>query len=208
MKKKNGLFTMSIWSIVLFLSACNSDKTMSNSFVGKYTVKVNSINLKELEAASEQVKEEVEKGKKELNESLEKAQKEIDGKVEIKIDGKDADLKEVMGKMGEGLGKMMEGIEEMGKNFGDIGKSISENIIKSATFSADFKEDGILVIGSDNNNFNFSSKNLMWKIENGKLIITDKDNKSENSSFDLKAKNDKEWELVNDKISLQLSAKK
>jgi hypothetical protein len=197
MKKKNGLFIVSIWSIVLFLSACNSDKTISNSFVGKYTVKVNSINLKELEKASEQVKAEVKKGKKEMD---------VNG--EITIDGKKMDLKEAMGKMGEGLGKMMEGIEEMGSGLGDLGKSITETIIKSATFSADFREDGVLAIGSDNSSFNFSAKALTWKIENEKLIITDKEKNGEDFSFDLKAKNDKEWELVNDKITLRLRTKK
>jgi hypothetical protein len=194
--------------IALFLFACNSDKAASDNFKGKYTVKVVSVNLKELEDASSKAKVEMEKGKEELKQELEKAKKELDANAEITIDGQKVDLKEAMGKMGDGLGKMMEGMEDLGKSFEGFGKSITETIVKSTVFKANFQEDGVLSVGSDNNSFNFSSKTLKWRIENDKLIITDEDKNKENFSFDMKANNDKEWELTNDKMTLKLSKSK
>jgi hypothetical protein len=56
----------------------------------------------------------------------------------------------------------------MGNGFG---KGISELLIKNTTFQVDFRDNGVLAIGSYNNSFNFSAKNLLWEIKDGKLII-------------------------------------
>jgi hypothetical protein len=48
-------------------------------------------------------------------------------------------------------------------------------------------------------------KKLTWEVNNGKLIVKNKDKNDETFTFDLKAKNDKEWELVSDKMTLGLS---
>jgi hypothetical protein len=115
------------------------------------------------------------------------------------------DLKEAMGKMSDGLEKMMDGLGDMGNG---LGKGITELIIKNTNFQVDFRDDGVLAIGSDNEKFNLSSKHLTWEVKDGKLIIHDKDKNKEDFSFELKSKNDKEWELVNDKITLLLNKKK
>lgn len=203
--KKNSLVFSVLFMIALSFSACKNDASVSQSLKGKYNVKVSEINLKDLEDASKQAKEEIEKGKIELRGDLEKAQKELDGEVNIEIDGKKVDLKEAMGKMGDGLEKMMDGLGDMGNG---LGKGISELLIKNTNFQVDFRDDGELAIGSDNNHFNFSSKKLTWEVKDGKLIIKDKDKSKEDFTFELTSKNDKEWELVNDKITLLLNKTK
>ena len=205
MKKNSLVFSVLLLMSVLTFSSCKNDTSLSNTFKGKYNVKVSEINLKDLEDASKQAKEEIEKGKIELHGDLEKAQKELDGEVNVEIDGKKVDLKEAMGKMGEGLEKMMDGLGDMGDGFG---KGISELLIKNTNFQVDFRDDGELAIGSDDNHFNFSSKKLSWEVKDGKLIIKDKDQNKEDFSFELTSKNDKEWELVNDKITLLLNKTK
>jgi hypothetical protein len=158
-----------------------------------------------LEDASKQVKEEIEKGKIELHGDLEKAQAELDKEVNIEIDGKKVDLKEALGDMSQGLEKMMDGLGDLGNG---LGSGISELLIKNTAFQVDFRDDGVLAIGSDNNKFNFSSKHLTWEVKDGKLIIKDKEKSNDDFSFELKSKNDKEWELVSDKITLFLSKTK
>lgn len=194
-----------ILTTALYTISCKSDKKLSQSFKGKYTVHVSQINLADLEKASKEVKKEIEKGKKELHDNLAKAQEEVDKEVDIEVNGKKADLKELMGELEKGLEKIIEGAGEVGEGFSNFGKKITENIVKNTTFQADFQENGKLSIGSDNNNINLHSKNLTWAIEDGKLIITDKEGQNNNFSFDMKTKNDKEWELTNDKISLTLT---
>jgi hypothetical protein len=147
----------------------------------------------------------MEKGKVELHGDLEKAQAELDKEVNIEIDGKKVDLKEALGDMSQGLEKMMDGLGDMGNG---LGKGITELLVKNTAFQVDFREDGVLAIGSDNNKFNFSSKHLTWAVQDGKLIIKDKEKSDIDFSFELKPKNDKEWELVSDKISLVLSKAK
>lgn len=201
--KKNSLIIGALLFIgALVFSSCRSDVSLSQKLKGRYDVKVTDINLKELEEASKQAKSELEKGKKELHESLEKAQADIDKEVNIEIDGKKADLKELIGEVGQGLEKMMDGLGDIGDG---IGKGITELIVKNTTFQVDFRDNGVLAIGSDNDKFNFSSKNLIWKIENGRLVIHDKDQNKEDFSFELKPKNDKDWELVGEKITLDLT---
>jgi hypothetical protein len=204
MKKNSLVFSVLLFMGALFFLSCKNDASLSDTFKGKYNVKVREINLKDLEKASEQVKTELEKGKKELNENLEKAQKELDKDVNLEIDGKKVNLKEMMGEMGQGLEKVMDGLGDMGSG---LGKGISELLIKNTTFQVDFRDDGELAIGSSNNSFNFSAKKLTWLIKDGKLIVKEKDQNKEEFSFELKAKNDKEWELINDKISLVLNKK-
>jgi hypothetical protein len=204
MKKNNFDFFILLFIVVLTILSCKTDKTLSNTFKGKYTVRITSIDFKELEKASEQVQTELEKGKKELEENLEKAQKEIEDKAEITIDGKKADLNDLVGKMGDGLGKIMDGVSEIGSGLGDFGKNLTETIIKNTSFVADFQEDGTLTIGSNNDNMNFSSKDMKWTIEDGKLIVRDKDKSNDSFSFELKPNSGGEWELVSDKISLVL----
>ena len=123
----------------------------------------------------------------------------------IEINGKKADLKELMGEVGQGLEKVMEGLGDMSNG---LGKGITELVVKNTTFQVDFRDNGVLAIGSDNDKFNFSSKNLTWTIDNERLIIKDKDDNKEDFSFELKAKSDKEWELIGDKITLSLSKKR
>jgi PBP1b-binding outer membrane lipoprotein LpoB len=204
MKKNSLVFALFLMGALAFTS-CKNDVSVSNSLKGKYNVKVSEINLKDLEDASKQIKEEMEKGKVELHGDLEKAQAELDKEVNIEIDGKKVDLKEAIGDMSQGLEKMMDGLGDMGNG---LGKGISELLIKNTNFQVDFRDDGALAIGSDNNKFNFSSKNLTWEIKDGKLIIKDKDKSKEDFSFELKSKNDKEWELVSDKIKLSLNKAK
>ena len=189
----------------LFIFSCKNDASLSHQLKGRYDVKVTDINLTELEEASKQAKSELEKGKKELRENLEQAQADLDKEVNIEIDGKKADLKELMGEVGQGLEKVMDGLGDMSNG---LGKGITELIVKNTTFQVDFRDNGVLAIGSDNDKFNFSSKNLTWAIDNERLVIKDKDDNKEDFSFELKAKNDKEWALVGDKITLSLSKKR
>ena len=123
----------------------------------------------------------------------------------IEINGKKADLKELMGEVGQGLEKVMEGLGDMSNG---LGKGITELVVKNTTFQVDFRDNGVLAIGSDNDKFNFSSKNLTWTIDNERLIIKDKDDNKEDFSFELKTKSEKEWELIGDKITLSLSKKR
>ncbi len=95
----------------------------------------------------------------------------------------------------------MDGLGDMSNG---LGKGITELVVKNTAFQVDFRDNGVLAIGSNNDRFNFSSKNLTWAIENGKLIIHDKDQSKEDFSFELKAKNEKEYELINDQITLVL----
>jgi hypothetical protein len=201
MKKQTLVFGLQLLFISLVITSCKNDASLSDQIKGRYDVKVTDINLKELEEASKEAKSELENGKKELRENLEKAQAEIDKEVKIEINGKKADLKELVGEMGQGIEKVMEGLSDMGSGFG---KGITELLVKNTTFQVDFRDNGVLSIGSDNDRFNFSSKKLTWSIENNRLIIKDKDENKENFSFELKAKNDKEWELINDKLTLSL----
>jgi hypothetical protein len=209
MKKNNLVFLALLFVSALNFSACKNDASVSKTFKGKYNVKVTEINLKDMENASVQIKTELEKGKKELHEGLEKAQKELDGEVNVEIDGKKVDLKNLIGEVGQGLEKVMDGVGDIGNG---LGSGISELLIKNTAFQVDFRDDGVLAIGSDNNKFNFSTKHLTWAVQDGRLIIKDKDKDKDKSnddfSFELKAKNDKEWELVSDKISLSLSKTK
>ena len=205
MKKNNLVSLLLLLMGVLAFSSCKNDASLSNIFKGKYSVKVKDINLKDLENASKQVKTELEKGKKELHDNLEHAQEELDKEVNVEIDGKKANLKELIGEMGQGLEKVMDGLGDMGNG---LGKGISELVIKNTTFQVDFRDDGVLAIGSNSNSFNFSAKNLTWEIKDGKLIIQDKEQKNDNFSFELKAKNDKEWELISDKMTVVLNKAK
>jgi hypothetical protein len=204
---KNNCFVFSALFLMgaLAFTSCKNDVSVSNSLKGKYNVKVSEINLKDLEDASKQIKEEMEKGKVELHGDLEKAQAELDKEVNIEIDGKKVDLKEALGDMSQGLEKMMDGLGDMGNG---LGKGITELVIKNTNFQVDFRDDGVLAIGSDNKSFNVSSKHLTWEVKDGKLIIKDKDKSKEDFSFELKAKNDKEWELISDKIKLSLNKTK
>ncbi len=202
MKRQTLVFSFQLLILALVITSCKNDASLSKTFQGRYSVKVTSVNLKELEDASKEAKVELEKGKKELHDNIEKAQKEMDNEVNIEIDGKKADLKELIGTVGEGVEKIMEGFGDMGAG---LGKGITELLIKNTTFQVDFRDNGVLAIGSDNEKFNFSSKNLTWAIENGKLIIHDKDQSKEEFSFELKTKNEKEWELIGDKITLSLN---
>jgi hypothetical protein len=201
MKKQTLVFGLQLLFISLVITSCKNDASLSDQLKGRYDVKVTDINLKELEEATKQAKSELENGKKELRENLEKAQAEIDKEVKIEINGKKADLKELVGEMGQGIEKVMERLSDMGSGFG---KGITELLVKNTTFQVDFRDNGVLSIGSDNDRFNFSSKKLTWGIENNRLIIKDKDENKENFSFELKAKNDKEWELISDKLTLSL----
>jgi uncharacterized protein YlxP (DUF503 family) len=204
--KKNSLIFSALFLVgALAFTSCKNDASVSNSIKGKYNVKVSEINLKDLEDASKQAKEEIEKGKIELHGNLEKAQAELDKEVNIEIDGKKVDLKEALGDMSQGLEKMMDGLGDMSNG---LGKGITELVIKNANFQVDFREDGVLAIGSDSNKFNFSSKHLTWEVKDGKLIIKDKEKNNDDFSFELKSKNDKEWELVNDKITFLLNKTK
>lgn len=200
--KKNNFVVMVLFLIsTLSISSCKNDASLSSQLKGRYDVKVTDINLKELEEASKQAKSELEKGKKELRENLEKAQVDIDKEISIEIDGKKADLKDLIGEVGQGLEKVMDGLGDMSNG---LGKGITELVVKNTTFQVDFRDNGVLAVGSNNDRFNFSSKNLTWAIENGKLIIHDKDQSKEDFSFELKAKNEKEYELINDQITLVL----
>lgn len=204
--KKNSFVVMVLLIVgTLFIFSCKNDASLSHQLKGRYDVKVTDINLTELEEASKQAKSELEKGKKELRENLEQAQADLDKEVNIEIDGKKADLKELMGEVGQGLEKVMDGLGDMSNG---LGKGITELIVKNTTFQVDFRDNGVLAIGSDNDKFNFSSKNLTWAIDNERLVIKDKDDNKEDFSFELKAKNDKEWALVGDKITLSLSKKR
>lgn len=204
--KKNSFVVMLLLIVgTLFIFSCKNDASLSHQLKGRYDVKVTDINLTELEEASKQAKSELEKGKKELRENLEQAQADLDKEVNIEIDGKKADLKELMGEVGQGLEKVMDGLGDMSNG---LGKGITELIVKNTTFQVDFRDNGVLAIGSDNDKFNFSSKNLTWAIDNERLVIKDKDDNKEDFSFELKAKNDKEWALVGDKITLSLSKKR
>ena len=204
--KKNSFVVMLLLIVgTLFIFSCKNDASLSHQLKGRYDVKVTDINLTELEEASKQAKSELEKGKKELRENLEQAQADLDKEVNIEIDGKKADLKELMGEVGQGLEKVMDGLGDMSNG---LGKGITELIVKNTTFQVDFRDNGVLAIGSDNDKFNFSSKNLTWTIDNERLVIKDKDDNKEDFSFELKAKNDKEWALVGDKITLSLSKKR
>jgi hypothetical protein len=205
MKKNCFLFVPLLFMSAFFFSSCKNDTSLSNTFKGKYNVKVSEINLKDLENASVQIKTELENGKKELHEGLEKAQKELDDEVNVEINGKKVDLKGLIGEVGQGLEKVMEGVGDIGNG---LGGEISELLIKNTAFQVDFRDDGVLAIGSDNEKFNFSTKHLTWEVKDGKLIIKDKEKSNEDFSFELKSKNDKEWELVNDKIKLFLSKTK
>jgi hypothetical protein len=205
MKKNSLVFGVLCVIGALSFSSCKNDESLSNTFKGKYSVKVKEINLKDLEKASVQMKTELEKGKKELHENLDKAQEELDKEVNVEINGKKANLKELMGEMGQGLEKVMDGLGDMGNG---LGKGISELVIKNTTFQVDFRDDGVLAIGSNSNSFNFSAKNLTWEVKDGKLIIQDKDQKNDDFSFELKAINDKEWELISDKMTLVLNKTK
>lgn len=205
MKKYSFVVIVLLVLSTLFIVSCKNDASLSHQLKGRYDVKVTDIDLKELEEASKEAKSELEKGKKELREELEKAQADIDKEVNIEINGKKADLKELMGEVGQGLEKVMDGLGDMGNG---LGKGITELVVKNTTFEVDFRDNGVLAIGSDNDKFNFSSKNLTWTIENERLIIKDKDDNKEDFSFELKAKSDKEWELISDKITLSLSKKK
>ena len=202
MKKYNFVVVVLLILSTLFIVSCKNDASLSHKLKGRYDVKVTDINLKDFEEASKQAKSELEKGKKELREELEKAQADIDKEVNIEINGKKADLKELMGEVGQGLEKVMEGLGDMGNG---LGKGITELVVKNTTFQVDFRDNSFLAIGSDNDKFNFSSKNLTWTIENERLIIKDKEGNKEDFSFELKAKSDKEWELISDKITLSLS---
>jgi hypothetical protein len=202
MKKNNFVVIVLFLISALSISSCKNDASLSSQLKGRYDVKVTDINLKELEEASKQAKSELEKGKKELRENLEKAQADIDKEINIEIDGKKADLKELIGEMGQGLEKVMDGLDDMSNG---LGKGITELVVKNTTFQVDFRDNGVLAIGSNNDRFNFSSKNLTWKIENERLIIKDKDENKEDFSFELKVKNEKEWELSGDKITLSLN---
>lgn len=204
MKKNSLVFIMQLLIVALAMTSCKNDATVSKSLQGRYNVKVTAINLKELEEATKQAKVELEKGKIDMRGNLEKAQEELDKEVNIEINGKKADLKELIGEVGQGLEKALEGLGDMGSG---LGKGISELVIKNTVFQVDFRENGVLALGSDNAKLNFSSKNLTWKIDNGRLIIKDKDENKEAFSFELKGKNEKEWELVSDKISLVLNKK-
>ncbi len=200
--KKNNFVVMVLFLIsALSISSCKNDASLSSQLKGRYDVKVTDINLKELEEASKQAKSELEKGKTELRENLEKAQADIDKEINIEIDGKKADLKDLIGEVGQGLEKVMDGLGDMSNG---LGKGITELVVKNTAFQVDFRDNGVLAIGSNNDRFNFSSKNLTWAIENGKLIIHDKDQSKEDFSFELKAKNEKEYELINDQITLVL----
>ena len=204
--KKNSFVVMVLLIVgTLFIFSCKNDASLSHQLKGRYDVKVTDIDLKELEEASKQAKSELEKGRKELREELEKAQADIDKEVNIEINGKKADLKELMGEVGQGLEKVMEGLGDMGNG---LGKGITELVVKNTTFQVDFRDNGFLAIGSDNDKFNFSSKDLTWTIDNDRLIIKDKDDNKEDFSFELKAKSEKEWELIGDKITLSLSKKR
>ena len=205
MKKYSFVVMVLLVVGTLFIVSCKNDASLSHQIKGKYDVKVTDINLKDLEEASKQAKSELEKGKKELRENLEQAQADLDKEVNIEIDGKKADLKELMGEVGQGLEKVMDGLGDMSNG---LGKGITELIVKNTTFQVDFRDNGVLAIGSDNDKFNFSSKNLTWAIDNERLVIKDKDDNKEDFSFELKAKNDKEWALVGDKITLSLSKKR
>jgi hypothetical protein len=205
MKKNSLVFSVLFLMGVVSFSSCKNDESLSKTFKGKYSVKVKEINLKDLEKASVQMKTELEKGKKELHDNLEQAQEELDKEVNVEINGKKANLKELMGEMGQGLEKVMDGLGDMGNG---LGKGISELVIKNTTFQVDFRDDGVLAIGSNSNSFNFSAKNLTWEIKDGKLIIQDKDQKNDDFSFELKAINDKEWELISDKMTLVLNKTK
>lgn len=205
MKKNSFVVMLLLIMSTLFIFSCKNDASLSQKLKGKYDVKVTDINLKELEEATKQAKSELEKGKKELRENLEQAQADIDKEVNIEINGKKADLKELMGEVGQGLEKVMDGLGDMGNG---LGKGITELVVKNTTFQVDFRDNGVLAIGSDNDKFNFSSKNLTWTIDNERLIIKDKDDIKEDFSFELKAKSDKEWELIGDKITLSLSKKR
>jgi uncharacterized protein YlxP (DUF503 family) len=204
MKKNSFIISVLFLMGTLAFTSCKNDASVSNSLKGKYNVKVSEINLKDLEDASKQVKEEIEKGKIELHGDLEKAQADLDKEINIEIDGKKVDLKEALGDMSQGLEKMMDGLGDLGNG---LGSGISELLIKNTAFQVDFRDDGVLAIGSDNNKFNFSSKHLTWEVKDGKLIIKDKEKSNDDFSFELKPKNDKEWELVSDKITLFLSKK-
>jgi hypothetical protein len=204
MKKKSLVFMVLLLMSVFSFTSCKNDASLSNTFKGKYDVKVSDINLKELEQTSIQVKAELEKGKKELREGLENAQKELDGEVNVEIDGKKIDLKEYIGEMGQGLDKVLDGVSDISNG---LGNGISELLIKNTNFQVDFREDGVLEIGSDKNTFNFSSKHLTWEVIDGKLIIKDKDENKENFSFDLKTENNKDWELIHEKIKVTLTKK-
>lgn len=205
MKKSKVLFIVQLLIIALAMTSCKSDASLSETLKGRYNVKVTDINLKDLEKASKEAKTELEKGKKELHDNLEKAQEELDKEVNVEINGKKASLKDVMGEVGQGLEKVMDGLGDMSNG---LGKGITDLIVKNTTFQVDFRDNGVLAIGSDNDKFNFSSKNLTWLIKDGKLIIHDKEDNEEDFSFELKAKNEKEWELINDKIKLDLSKTK
>jgi hypothetical protein len=205
MKKNILTFLVLFLASVFALTSCKNDASLSSTFKGKYNVKVSEINLKELEEAAVQVKTDLAKGKQELREELEKAQKELDGEINVEVDGKKVDLKGLMGEVGQGLEKIMDGVGDIGNG---LGSGISELLIKNTAFQVDFREDGVLAIGSDNDKFNFSTKHLTWEIKDGKLIIKDKDESKEDFSFELKPKNDKEWELVSDKIKLTLNKEK
>jgi vacuolar-type H+-ATPase subunit I/STV1 len=205
MKKNSLVFSALLFVGVVSLSSCKNDASSSKTFAGKYTVKVTEVNLKDLMKASEEVKTELEKGKKELHDNLEKAQEELDKEVNVEIDGKKVDLKEVMGEVGQGLEKVMDGFGDMGSG---LGKGISELLIKNMNFQVEFRDNGELYIGSDNKNINFSAKKLTWEVNNGKLIVKNKDKNDETFSFDLTTKSDTEWELVSDKMTLLLSKEK
>jgi hypothetical protein len=144
----------------------------------------------------------LEKGKIELRGDLEKAQAELDKEVNIEIDGKKANLKELIGEVGQGLEKVMDGFGDISNGFG---KGISEIIIKNTTFQVDFRDNGELAVSSDNQHFNFSSKKLTWEAKDGKLLIKGTGQNKDNFSFDLKAKNDKEWELSSEQMTLVLN---
>lgn len=156
------------------LSACVTDQQIQDSFSGEYEVTIEAPEAeKEMQNAKKDMKKDLDEAKEDIRDEIKKAKKDIE-----KEFGEDSDFGKAISSFVEGMGHFAEGMTDLGESLGEMGINLGAGLLKNVRFHANFQRDGEVVFGK-RNKVKIENEDLRWKIKNGKLILWNEDDESE-----------------------------
>lgn len=180
--------------------SCQTDQQVQQEFSGTYEVAIEAKEAqKEMKKAKKEMKKEMKKAREEMEDEFENARKEIEEEF-----GEDSNFGKAIGSFVEGMGHLSQSMTELGESLGELGINLGSDILENVRFSAEFEPDGTVVLGRTGK-VTIHADDLRWKIDNGKLLLWDRDNdKDEIQEFEIKKHSETEFDLIGEEVIFHL----
>lgn len=182
----------------LLLVACQTDKSRTKAFSGKYQVTLHLPQTNnEMENAKKEVEKELSDAKEEIKADMEDAKKEIEAEL-----GENRHLGNAVGNFVEGMSELAQGMVGLSKSLGKMGIDLGQGIIDGLKFKAEFKDDGKVVFGKRSKIRIGGGEGSFWEIKDGKFYLWE--DGEEKTAFEMKDLGDGNWDLFSDKLIFHL----